>query len=159
MLGRKHHYAMEQSYYIVESLWDGYRFDYVSIGSTIIEKAIIFYELDVPFLYSLLLGDIEEDGSISAESRSNNGDMIKNLTTVYRTIEQFLNNNPRALVAFQGNTAAKTRLYRIAISKYLDRFLDRYLIWGVRCDNGRHEPFQINQSYRAFFVTIKSLST
>jgi hypothetical protein len=154
-----HHYAMDQSYYSVDTLWDGHRFEYVSIGSTIIQKAIVFYELDVPFLYSLVLADIEKDGTLSVENRSNNGDMIKNLATVYRTIEQFLNGNPRALIAFKGNTAPKTRLYQIAISKYLDRFLERYLIWGVRCDNGKHEPFKINHSYKAFFVTNKSLLT
>jgi len=146
---------MDQSYYSVDSRWDGFRFEYVSVGSTIIEKAIIFFELDVPFLYSLILGDIEKDGSVSTKSRSNNGDMVKNLTTVYRTVEQFLNNNPRAMVAFQGNTAAKTRLYQIAISKHLDRFVDRYLIWGVRISDGMHEPFRINQCYKAFFVTNK----
>ena len=153
-----HRYAMDQSYYSFDTLWNGHRFEYVSIGSAIIPKAIVFYELDVPFLYSLVLADLEEDGTPSIESRSNNGDMVKNLATVYRTVEYFLNNNPRALVAFQGNTAPKSRLYQIAISKYLDRLLEKYLIWGVRCDDGRHEPFQINRSYEAFFVTNKHLS-
>lgn len=153
-----HHYAMDISYYSFNTLWNGHRFEYVSIGSTIIPKSIVFFELDVPFLYSLVLADIEEDSTLSVESRSNNGDMVKNLATVYKTVEHFLDNNPRALIAFQGNTASKTRLYQIAISKYLDRFLERYLIWGVRCNDGKHEPFQINRAYEAFFVTNKHLS-
>ena len=150
-----HHYIMDQSYYSVDSLWDGHRFEYVSIGQTLIRKAIIFHETRVPFLYSLTLGDIDNDGCLSTDSRSNNGDMAKNLATVYRTAEQFLNNNPRALIIFSGNTASKTRLYQMAIAKYLDYFLEKYLIWGVRCDNDRREPFQLNQAYQGFFITNK----
>jgi hypothetical protein len=109
------------------------------------------------FLYSLVLADIEDDGSLSVTRISNNGDLKKNLATVYRTIETFLNNHPRALIVFRGNTEAKTRLYQIAIARYLDRFLERYLIWGVRCDNEKHEPFRLNQTYIGFFVTNKNL--
>jgi len=85
--------------------------------------------------------------------------MAKNLATVYRTVEQFLINNPRALIIFSGNTASKTRLYQITIAKYLDHFLDRYLIWGIRCDNDQRETFQLNQAYQGFFITNKVLSS
>lgn len=152
-----HHYVMDQSYYNVDELWDGQRFEYLSIGQTTIRKAIVFHETRIPFLYSLTLGDIDGDGNLSTESRSNNGDMAKNLATVYRTVEQFLINNPRALIIFNGNTASKTRLYQIAIAKYLDYFLERYLIWGIRRDNDQREPFQLDQAYQGFFITNKVL--
>ncbi len=148
---------MDQLFYDVDELLDGHRFEYLSMGQTTIRKAIVFHETRVPFLYSLVLGDIEHDGSLSLENRSNNGDMIRNLATVYKTVEQFLANNPRALIIFSGNTASKTRLYQIAIAKYLDQFLERYLIWGIRCDNDRREPFQLNQAYQGFFITNKLL--
>jgi len=45
----------------------------------------------------------------------------------------------------------------MAIAKYLDQFWEIYLIWGVRCDNEQREPFQLNQAYKAFFVTNKYL--
>jgi hypothetical protein len=152
-----HRYAMDETYYNVKELLEGQRFEYLSIGQTIIRKAIAFHEMKVPFLYSLTLGDIKDDGSLSIENRSNNGDMVKNLATVYKTIEQFLTSNPRALIIFSGNTASKTRLYQMAIAKYLDHFLERYLIWGVRCDNDQREPFELNQAYQGFFITNKFL--
>lgn len=146
---------MDQLYYDVNELMEGLRFEYVSIGQNIIHKAIVFHETRIPFLYSLMLGDINDDGSLSTQNRSNNGDMAKNLATVYRTIEQFLIKNPRALIIFNGNTPSKTRLYQIAIAKYLDYFLETYLIWGIRCDNDEREPFQLNQAYQGFFITNK----
>ncbi|MGN7886937.1 DUF6934 family protein [Dyadobacter sp. 22481] len=150
---------MDQLYYNVNELMEGLRFEYLSTGQKIIRKAIVFHETRIPFLYSLTLGDIDADGKLSTESRSNNGDMAKNLATVYRTVEQFLINNPRALIIFSGNTTSKTRLYQIAIAKYLDHFLDRYLIWGIRCDNDQRETFQLNQAYQGFFITNKVLSS
>lgn len=154
-----HHYVMEQTYYTVDEILEGQRFEFWSIGQKTIRKAIVFHETRIPFLYSLTLGDIDSDGKLSTENRSNNGDMAKNLATVYKTAEQFLINHPRALIIFSGNTASKTRLYQIAIAKYLDYFLERYLIWGIRCDNDQREPFQLNQAYQGFFITSKVLPT
>lgn len=148
---------MDQSYYDVIEFPEGERFEYLSIGNTIIRKAIVFHEMKIPFLYSLTLADIEDDGSLSVDNRSSNGDMAKNLATVYKTVEQFLHNNPRAVIIFNGNTASKSRLYQMAIAKYLDQFWEIYLTWGVRCDNEQREPFQLNQAYKAFFVTNKYL--
>lgn len=152
-----HHYAMDQLYYDVKEFQEGHRFEYLSIGQTIIHKAIVFHEMKIPFLYSLTLGDIGSNGLVSFESRSNNGDMARSLATVYRTVEQFLTNNPRALIAFNGNTASKTRLYQMVISKYLDQFSERYLIWGIRSDDDQRESFRRNQQYSGFFVTNKFL--
>ena len=45
----------------------------------------------------------------------------------------------------------------MAIAKYLDNFLEKYLIWGVRCDNDLREPFQLNQAYQGFFISNRFL--
>ena len=79
------------------------------------------------------------------------------MATITKTIETFTTANPRAVIVFMGNTDAKTRLYRIAISRDLDKLLEKYVIWGIRNDNGKRELFEPNQPYQYFFVTSRFL--
>ncbi|WP_353721795.1 hypothetical protein [Dyadobacter sp. 676] len=148
---------MDQPVYNVKVLEEGCRFDFLSIGYTITHKAILYKETEVPFLYLLTLVEVQSDGKLSTTINNSNADVKPTMATVFKTIETFTTVNPRAIVGFAGNTDAKTRLYRIAISRDLDKFLEKYLIWGVRSDNGKHEPFEPNQPYQFFFVTNRFL--
>lgn len=155
MLWSLQHYAMDQPVYDVKVLEDGCRFDFLSIGYTATHKAILYRETKIPFLYSLTLAEVQWDGKLSATINNSNADVKPTMATISKTIETFTAANPRAVVGFMGNTDAKTRLYRIAISRDLDKFLGKYLIWGVRSDNGKRELFEPNQPYEYFFVTSR----
>ncbi|GGH39796.1 hypothetical protein GCM10007423_34410 [Dyadobacter endophyticus] len=148
---------MDQPVYDVKVLEEGCRFDFLSIGYTATHKAILYKETEIPFLYSLTLAEVQWDGKLSARINNSNADVKPTMATVFNTIETFTTANPRAIVGFTGNTDAKTRLYRIAISRDLDKFLGKYMIWGVRSDNGKREPFEPNQPYQFFFVTSRFL--
>jgi hypothetical protein len=149
---------MDQPVYDVKVLEDGFRFDFLSIGHTATHKAIIFDETEMPFLYSLTLVEVQWDGKLSACINNSNADVKPTLATVFKAIETFTTNNPRAIVGFQGNTEAKTRLYRIAISRHLDSFLDKFLIWGIRSDTGKRELFKPDEPYKSFLVTNRYLT-
>lgn len=153
-----HRYAMDQPFYNLKVLDDGFRFDFLSLGYTATHKAIIFDETEMPFLYSLTLVEVQWDGKLSATINNSNADVKPTMTTVFKAIETFTTNNPRAIVGFQGNTEAKTRLYRIAITRDLDKFLDKFLIWGIRSDTGKRELFKPDQPYQFFLVTSRYLT-
>lgn len=149
---------MDQPFYNLKVLDDGFRFDFLSLGYTATHKAIIFDETEMPFLYSLTLVEVQWDGKLSATINNSNADVKPTMTTVFKAIETFTTNNPRAIVGFQGNTEAKTRLYRIAITRDLDKFLDKFLIWGIRSDTGKRELFKPDQPYQFFLVTSRYLT-
>lgn len=44
------------------------------------------------------------------------------------------------LAKVQWDEKLSATINRIAISKDLDKFLEKYLIWGVRSDDGKREP-------------------
>lgn len=148
---------MDEPVYDVKVLEDGTRFDFLSIGYTATHKAILYQETEIPFLYSLTLAEVQRDGRLSTTVNNSNADVKPTMATISKTIEAFTAANPRAIIGFMGNTDAKTRLYRIAISRDLDSFLKKYLIWGVRGDNSKREPFEPNQPYQYFFVTSRFL--
>ncbi|MCF0074602.1 hypothetical protein LZD49_29225 [Dyadobacter sp. CY261] len=149
---------MDELLYDVKVLNDGGRFDFLSIGYTATHKAIIYNETEIPFLYSLTLAEVQWDGRLSVIINNSNADVKPTMATVSKTIETFTTNNPRAIVGFTGNTDAKIRLYRIAIARDLDKFLDKFLIWGVRSDTGRREPFKPDQPYQFFFIASRFLT-
>lgn len=153
-----HHYVMDQPFYNVKVLNDGFRFDFLSIGYTATHKAIIFDETEMPFLYSLTLAEVQWDGKLSACINNSNADVKPTMATVFKAIEIFTTNNPRAIVGFKGNTEVKTRLYRIAIARDLDKFLDKFLIWGIRSDTGKRELFKPDQPYEYFLITSRYLT-
>ncbi|WP_342088213.1 DUF6934 family protein [Dyadobacter sp. OTU695] len=127
---------MDQPFYDVKVLEDGCRFDFLSIGYTATHKAILYKETEIPFLFSLTLAEVQWDGKLSTTINNSNADVKPTMATITKTFETFTAANPRAVIVFMGNTDAKTRLYRIAISRDLDKLLEKYVIWGIRNDNG-----------------------
>lgn len=86
-------------------------------------------------IYNLALVDILPDGDVSDLSISNNQDMPKVLATVFQAIDYFFEKHSTAKVLIQGSTKSRTRLYQIAISKYLAELEHKYSIWGFIDDH------------------------
>jgi hypothetical protein len=101
---------------------------------------------------------VQWDGKLSACINNSNTDVKPTMATVFKAIEIFTTNNPRAIVGFKGNTEVKTRLYRIAIARDLDKFSDKFLIWGIRSDTGKRELFKPDQPYEVFLVMSRYLT-
>jgi len=81
---------------------------------------------------------------------SNNGDLELILATVAAAAHDFCRYHPGASIFVVGGTAARTRLYQMAIARYLDRLQTQFTIYGELSD--AWEPFQPNRPYTAFFA-------
>ncbi|MCY1556120.1 hypothetical protein D9M68_928420 [compost metagenome] len=70
-------------------------------------------------VFNVALLDILPNGTLSDLTVSNNSDMPKVLATVFRALEQFFKLIRAARVLLSGSSPSRTRLYQMAISKYL----------------------------------------
>lgn len=93
----------------------------------LIEYRLINYEIS---LYNLALLDILPNGEVSDLSVSNNKDMPKVLSTVFHSMLYFFEIKPQARILIQGSTQSRTRLYQIAISKYIVEVEQKFIILG-----------------------------
>jgi hypothetical protein len=126
-----------------------YRFN--SVGRKgIIPKVVRFTEIQEN-IYNLGFGDFDEKfKNIDDKKVSNNGDMVKVLATVVAITELFLAENPEIWIYIEGSTSTRTRLYQIAIAKFLEYFTLKFEIYGSI--NGVYEPFQKNIPYESFLI-------
>nr|WP_291041544.1 hypothetical protein [Dyadobacter sp. 50-39] len=83
---------------------------------------------------------------------SNNGDSYKVLATVAATVVEFTENHPKAAVLASGSTKSRTRLYRMALNRYLCDIQQQFVIFGY-CRNNYWETFIRDQEYEAFLLT------
>ena len=84
---------------------------------------------------------------------SNNNDSEKVLATVVSTIYAFTDKYPNAWIYATGSTEARTRLYRMGITKYFSEVNENFEILGERNDDW--EPFKNNIKYSGFLVKRK----
>ena len=83
-----------------------------------IRKMIQYSPTNYKDLYNLGFGDKNmETGEIDDLVISNNADSEKVLATVVATIYAFTARHPQAMIYGTGSTKARTRLYRMGISK------------------------------------------
>jgi hypothetical protein len=143
---------MDKPFYEFTILDDAFRFEFTSIGKNKIEKVVIFQKTNLKSYYNLVLSDLLPDGTIYVFAVSNNGDLEKIIATVGQTIIAFLAYNPDAYVAFSGSTPARTRMYNIILTKEFSN-LGKYNLVGLR--NLELVPFETNQIYEAFVISIK----
>lgn len=130
-------------------------FEFVSIGPKgKIPKMVQYTPTNYKDLYNLGFGDKNiENGEIDDTVISNNGDSEKVLATVVATLYAFIDTHKDAMVYATGSTKARTRLYRMGISKYLDEIKADFEIYG-ELENG-WEVFQKDVEYDAFIVKLK----
>jgi hypothetical protein len=145
---------MDKPFYEFTILEDAFRFEFSSSGRKNIEKAIIIQNTDVPNFYSLMLTDIQSDGSIDVLSESNNGDMEKIMATVIQSILVFLAYHSNANIAFAGSTPSRTRLYNIILSKEFEKF-GNFNIFGLKGND--FVPFVRNHLYEGFVISKKKM--
>ena len=76
------------------------------------------------------------------------------LATVVATIYAFTDKYPDAWVYATGSTKARTRLYRMGITKYLSEVTADFEILGERNDDW--ESFRKNYEYEGFLIRRKN---
>lgn len=120
-----------------------------------IKKIVLYTETEFEGLFNLAFVDYNEcNGDLNDESVSDNKDTQKILATVAATFLIFMKNHPRAWVVAEGSTKARTRLYRIGISRNLGDISTEFAIFGYRSLMG-WEPFVPNKEYQRFMITSK----
>ncbi|WP_426669537.1 DUF6934 family protein [Mucilaginibacter sp. McL0603] len=130
-------------------------FEFISEGPKgQIPKLIQFTPTNYKDLYNLAFGDKNsETEQIDDIVISNNGDSELVLATVVATLYAFTDKYPDTLVYATGSTKARTRLYRMGISKYFGDAQSDFEIFGQI--HNEWEPFAKGTDYEAFVVKRK----
>ena len=120
-----------------------------------IKKVVMFSKMqDDPLVYNLAFGDEEADtGVVSDLAITDNKDTMIVLATVANTINDFCDRYGNHYIFATGSTAARTRLYQMGISNFLNEISMNFEILGSK--NGVLYGFQKNVNYDSFLVKRK----
>jgi hypothetical protein len=119
-----------------------------------IPKLIKFSETTLKDFYNLAFGDKDNaTGDIDDKVVSNNGDSERVLATVVSAVYSFSDNHQDAWVYATGSTKARTRLYRMGITKYIDDVQQDFHVFGLL--EGEWKEFEKDVEYTAFLVKRK----
>lgn len=130
-------------------------YEFSSVGNRgIILKRVIFSPTEYTDVYGLILGNVNTYDEIDEYTVSNNGDRNKILATVVNIISIYLNKYSERSIYFTGSTAARIRLYRMAITLNLEELSKEWIIYA-QTDNG-FIPFTKNMFTKGFLIKRKS---
>lgn len=131
------------------------RFQFVSEGPKgAIRKLIEFQETTNPQVFNLAFGDYNPlTDEIDDLAVSNNGDTEKILGTVVTALYAFFNEFPTVFVYATGSTKARTRLYRMGITKFYDQMKEDFYLYGQIGDD--FPEFEIGIDYEGFLAQRK----
>lgn len=128
---------------------DQYIFESIGAKGSIL-KVVMFTEIQSN-IYNLGFGDYDiKTNIINDTSISDNGDIIKVLSTVINIADDFLTKNPFCSIYFEGSTPLRTQLYQRILNNYFDEFSDYFEIYGYIEE--RPELFQNNKTYKSFLI-------
>ncbi len=132
-------------------------FEFISEGPRgKIPKLIQFQETNREGLYNLAFGDKDLlTGGIDDLSISNNSDSEKVLATVVASLYAFFDKHPDGWVYATGSTKARTRLYRMGITKFYSEIMHDFELYGQI--SFEWFEFEIGKEYDAFLVQRKFL--
>jgi hypothetical protein len=108
-------------------------------------------------LYNLAFGDKNlETGQIDDKVVTDNGDSEKVLATVVSAIYAFVDRFPDSWIYATGNTASRTRLYRMGINKYFEIVVADFEIMGEY--RNEWESYEFGKDYQAFAIRYSPTS-
>lgn len=133
------------------------RYAFTSLGKQKIDKAVEFTATDKQDLYNIAFGDQLPDGTIDDIVESNNGDIVKVLSTVVQILRTFTTEFHDATIVFVGSSEERTRLYRRILRNYYLNFSKEYIIAAFILSDGvfkevPFDPLATAVEYHAFFV-------
>ena len=131
------------------------RFEFVSEGPKgAIRKLIEFQKTTNPQIFNLAFGDYNPlTNEIDDLAVSDNGDTEKILGTVVSALYVFFNEFPNVYVYATGSTKARTRLYRMGITKFYDQMKKDFYLYGQIGDE--FPEFEIGIDYEGFLAQRK----
>lgn len=131
-------------------------FEFVSEGSKgPIPKLIQFQQINRSNMYNLAFGNKNDDtGEIDDLAVSNNGDTDKVLATVVSAVYAFFEKYPQASVYATGSTKARTRLYRMGISRFYEEMRQDFDLYGQLGDE--FYEFEVGIEYVGYLALRRS---
>lgn len=131
------------------------RFEFISEGPKgAIRKLIEIQRTFDPDVFNLAFGDKNaETGGIDDLSVSDNGDTEKVLATVAAAVYAFLDSHPTAYIYAEGSTKARTRLYRMGISRFYYDIQPNFFLYGRVGED--FVDFEIGKEYDGFLAQRK----
>lgn len=149
---------MKQDSYLYR-LQDTDRFIFTSFGKVPIIKAVDFVPTSIPHLYGFSFGDLQADGTLDDMTTSNNGDIVKVLSTVVQIARNFTAQHPDIKLFFGGSTDERTKLYPRILKMYAEDFEKEFIITAFikTKDFVKEVAFEPEEAYKylAFFITRK----
>ncbi|HWK02443.1 MAG TPA: hypothetical protein VNS58_02350 [Puia sp.] len=141
------------------TLESSHRYTFVSTGKINIIKAVDFSPVGIDNLYNLGFGDLLPDGSLDVDVKSNNGDILKVLTTVVQITRDFTAQFPGIELFFIGSTAERTKLYARILKMYYNEFRKEFIIRGliVSGESYIEVPFDPQTAFEYFAFLIKKI--
>lgn len=129
-------------------------FDFISVGKKgAIPKRISFTTTEVPSVYNLAFGDVDENGYLDDYRISDNGDRNKILATVFNVVDIYTKRYPERWITFRGSTKERTRLYRIAVGLNLEELCQIFEIYAY--SEEMLSPFYKNMEVNTFVIKRK----
>ena len=131
------------------------RFEFISEGNNgAIRKLIEFQATSDEDVYNFAFGDKDPStGDLNDLAVTNNGDTEKVLATVVAALYVFFDNYPTAYVYATGSTKARTRLYRIGITKFYEEMQKDFYLYGQVRDD--YPEFKLGKDYDGFLAQRK----
>lgn len=132
------------------------KYVFTSLGQNKILKVVDFTPTKIKDLYNLSFGDLLPDGTIDDTAISNNGDIIRIMSTVVDIVKHFTKKFPEFKIGFTGSTIERTKLYERVLKMYYEEFSKDFFITasikeGDKFIEEKFKP-QANKSYHAFFI-------
>ena len=131
-----------------------YLFESVSANKKI-QKAVLFTRSEDESIFNLALLDVTEQGLLTDQVESNNGDMVTVLATVFRIAEHFLEHNPGSMIMFRGSEKRRHRLYRIILRREFEFISKKFAIYGGI--TGNLTPFEPEINYDFYSIKQREL--
>ncbi len=89
---------------------------------------MIFSHTGIRNIVNMGFGDLMPDGSIDDKANSNNGDIVRVLTTTIQILIDFASRFPDAEIFFTGSTQERTKLYTRILRTYYEAFSKEFVI-------------------------------
>lgn len=130
------------------------RYTFTSEGERRIEKVAEFTHSTLTDIFNLAFGDLLPDGSIDDTATSNNGDIIKVLSTVVQILDDFTARHPHVSIFFSGSTAERTALYARIIKTYHSSFVTKFDIKAIIAFESGYRQIVFDPGEKAEYIAF-----
>jgi hypothetical protein len=132
------------------------RYTFTSVGRRSINNVVDFTHTGIKNIVMMGFGDLRSDGSVDDIVNSNNGDIVKVLSTIVQIIMDFTTLFPDTEIFFTGSTPERNKLYVRIMRSYYGTFSKQFIINVLVKDGMDYQERAFSPEYKAevagFFI-------